>query len=345
MPEEKEFQLPKDFPLVSGESPAFAPEEMVACERCRRANPPTRMSCLYCGDKLPATGAGAALRRPALRPLDAWEQGFNVVLIEGGAGAVGDDDLQGPATLLRMDVGLFRDILNRRDALPVARAATAEEAELVARRLCESGFGAEVISDASLSAVESCPPARVRRLELTEGALMGWTAAGEPVSTLWDDVEVIAVGRIYMKRVEVEERRGRVKSGGEVADAREMFADDMALEIYSRGDGAGWRIMAAGFDYSCLGERMGLLAGENFKTLVGEVRRRATAASFDDKYDGLRHLLGAAWPNAEGTEAGGLKRERPGRFNTEAVTAVTNDSQFTRYARLRRLLSARARAA
>ena len=49
----------------------------------------------------------------------------------------------------------------------------------------------------------------------------------------------------------------------------------------------------------------------------------------------------AAWPPAEHTESLGLRRERPGRFNTEAATVVTNEAQFTRYSRLRRRLALR----
>ena len=67
----------------------FAPGEMVACEACVRANPPTRMNCLYCGAVLPVGEAGQDLRRPTLRALEAWEQGFNVVLVP----KVGADEL------------------------------------------------------------------------------------------------------------------------------------------------------------------------------------------------------------------------------------------------------------
>ena len=63
----------------------FAPEQMVACEECLRANPPTRMACLYCGRKLPQTPQGTALQRPALKKLEEWEHGFNVVTLAPAA--------------------------------------------------------------------------------------------------------------------------------------------------------------------------------------------------------------------------------------------------------------------
>src|SRR5215216_7357352 len=66
---------------------AFAPAELVACPACGRANAPTRMQCLYCGAGLPAAAGADDLRRPALRPLEAWEQGYNVVLLAGAEAA------------------------------------------------------------------------------------------------------------------------------------------------------------------------------------------------------------------------------------------------------------------
>jgi hypothetical protein len=102
--------------------------------------------------------------------------------------------------------------------------------------------------------------------------------------------------------------------------------------------------MSGGFDYSCLGEGKGLLAAENFEALVAALRARAPSAVYDEEYARLRPLLADVWPSAERTESLGLRRDRPGRVNTEAVTTVSNEGQFTRYSRLRQLLVLRARA-
>src|SRR5947209_2187413 len=61
----------------------FAPDQMVTCEECLRANPPTRATCLYCAAPLPRTQENAALLRPTLRRLEKWERGFNVILLTG----------------------------------------------------------------------------------------------------------------------------------------------------------------------------------------------------------------------------------------------------------------------
>ncbi|HEX7177640.1 MAG TPA: hypothetical protein VF240_20445 [Pyrinomonadaceae bacterium] len=338
---EDEPHLINDSGATPGAGRRFSPEELVACEGCRRANPPTRMSCLYCGAKLPLTETSAALRRPVLRPLEEWEQGHNVVLLPGGPPA-SPQTIDAAAELLHFAAPRLIEAVDSREALPIARAASAEEAKLIEERLDALGFNVLVVADDEL-AEEAGPTRRVRKLEFTEDVLRAWTSGGEQASAPWGDVVLIAAGRIKTKRVEVEERSGRVRPGVEVVDAREIFADEAALEIHTARDAAGWRIMSGSFDYTCLGARMGVLALRNFETLIGELRARATGAAFDGGYNRLRHLLSAAWPLAEREESGGLRRERPGKFNAEAVTVVSNDAQFTRYVRLRRLLELRRR--
>jgi len=314
---------------------AFAPAEMVACESCLRANPPTRMNCLYCGAALPVATAGEDLRRPTLRALEAWEQGYNVVLAPDVQGELSVDNLTEAAALLRLEAGQLREMRNARTPLPLARAATRAEAELLERKLRALGWQIEIVLDEALG-VETDAPKRIRRLEFGADALAGWTSAegvGERVE--WGSLTLLVAGRIARKRIEVEERRGGGRRAeGEIVETRELYDDESALDLYATGARAGWRILAENFDYSCLGAAKSLTAAENFKRLVETLRERAPRAAFDDSYRGVRHNLKFAWPLAEQTEAGSLKRIRPGRYNAEAVTSVTNETQFTRYGRL-----------
>jgi hypothetical protein len=141
-----------------------------------------------------------------------------------------------------------------------------------------------------------------------------------------------------MRKVEVEERKGR-RAESEIVDAREMSADEAVLDIYTYRDDGGWRVTASNFDFSCLGAQKGLIAGQNFSTLVRILRERAGRSFYDDSYHSVRHALGVVWPLEQQTEARGWRRERPGRVNTEAVTRSDNEMQFTRYSRLRHYLS------
>ena len=316
----------------------FSFEQMIACEACLRANPPTRLDCLYCGAKLPTTAESIALQLPTLRRLEAWERGFNVVSLPSKMKGLSASSITEAAAVLRLDVARLKEILAADNPLPLAHAASPEEAALIERRLSALGLGAKTIADEEL-AIETCPPARVRRLEITDETLRGWTNLNAAsLEIAWSDVALLIVGRLYQKRLEVEERRGR-GAEKEIVDTREMLDDEGVLDIYAARREGSWRIEASGFDFSCLGGRKSLLAIENFRALAALLRERASAALYDDAYWSARHLLAQVWPLTERTEARGLRRARPGRFHTEAYIIMSNEAQFTRYSRLRYYLN------
>ena len=323
--------------LSSEKARGFSSEQMVACEECGRANPPTRMNCLYCGAELPVSESNAALRRPALRSLEEWEQGFNVVLLPENTSAATSSERvrEEAAALLRLEASDFVKIVEARRALPLARASTLEEAALLEERLKTLGFAVEVMPDEVLEMGEPTP-LRVRRLELAGDALKGWGIGGEAQQIAWTDVSTLVRGRLFTKRVELEERRKHLGMQSELVDAREIAEDENVLDLFhvASTDNRHWRIEGDSFDYSCLGESKGLLAGENFRTLVEALRARAAVASYDEDYWRVRHLLAPIWPLAGRTESRGLRRERPGKFNVESSAVVSNEPQFTRYARL-----------
>jgi hypothetical protein len=325
-----------DATAAAPERRAFGREELIACERCGRASPPTRIKCLYCGAALPAAEGGGDRRRPALKPLEEWERGFNVVLApRAGEGASPRGDaLAEAASLARLRPEHLDEMLAASAPLPLARTGEGVEAELLERRLTGLGLGVETVADEEL-AVGSHPPRRVRRIEFDEECVAGLSGVGGAARAAWGDIILIVAGRMFKKRIEVEERRKR-GAGSEVVESRELAEDEGVLDLHFRGSPAGWRVMAEGFDYSCLGARKGLLASENFARLAEELRARAGAAAFDDSYRRVRHLLQFAWPPTELREAGGVRRSGPGRVSTEAITTVSNEVQFTRYSRLLR---------
>jgi hypothetical protein len=333
--DEDELPLTEEDASATFATRAFTPAEMVACDACLRGNPPTRMNCLYCGAALPASASGDDLRRPTLRPLEAWEQGFNVVLVPGESGGLSVDSLTEAAALLRLEAGQLREMTTAQTHLPLARAATRDEAALVERKLRALGWRVEIVPDEELG-VETHAPKRIRKLEIGADALVGWTSVeGEAASVAWESITLLVAGRIARKRIEIEERRGgRHGAGGEVVETREFHEDESVLDLYVAGSLTGWRIMAENFDYTCLGAAKSLTAAENFKRLAETLGQRAPRAVYDDSYRGVRHHLKFAWPPAERTEAGNLRRVHPGRYNAEAVTNVTNEMQFTRYGRL-----------
>ncbi|HYH85975.1 MAG TPA: hypothetical protein VEX60_11025 [Pyrinomonadaceae bacterium] len=320
----------------------FTAEELIACEQCLRANAPTRMGCLYCGSPLPVTERTAELRRPTLKKLEEWERGINVILLPRGAGEMQSDAIEEAASFLRLDAARLSEIVEARRALPVARASSVEEAELITKRLGALGFVVEALSDELLAK----QPSRARALAFDDDALVCFSSFdAAPHRLPWTEISLLVVGRVVTKRVEVAERRARLSSQSNITDSRELASDESVLDIYAgEADGEGFRVLAYNFDYSCLGEGKSLLARDNFGALVEALRERAPSAILDDEYARLRGLLSTAWPPTERTESLGLRRERPGRFATEAATTFNNETQFTRYARLRLHITSRGRA-
>jgi hypothetical protein len=333
----------EDVPLLSDAEPlrsepqGFAPDQMVRCDNCLRANPPTRTSCLYCAAQLPATEANATLQRPTLRRLEKWEQGFNVILMHGNAPDMTGETLQGIGQLLRLSAEDVRRIIEAREPLPVARASTPDEAALIERKLAEMNVKVLVIADDNLDLEESTMK-RARTLVLTESALVAYQAGGVEVWRVsWNEIVLLVAGRLFTREIEVEERKG-LKAEKQIVDARELSADEAVLDIYTTQGNDGWRIRANSFDFSCLGAQKKFVAAQNFSRLAEILRVHAAEASYDDSYNRVRHALSIAWPLEQQTEARGWNRKWPGQISTESVTKSDNELQFTRYSRLRRYL-------
>ena len=323
-------------PLAS-EPKGFAPEQMLKCEVCLRANPPTRTSCFYCAAQLKGTEASVSLQRPTLRKLETWEQGFNVIFLPGAAPQFTEEILLEAATLLRLERNELRAIIEMNAPLPLARAAHDEEASLVERKLSEIGLRAFVISDADLMA-DAAWQKRARAFELTDGELVAsGGGGGETWRVAWETVTLLVEGRLFTRQIEVAERRGR-KGESEMLDAREMTTDEAVLDIHTTQKELSLRIASRNFDFSCLGALKSLVTVENFSRLVEVVRQRSKRAAYDDSYNRVRRALAFAWPLDQRTEARGWNRSHPGRVSTEAVTTSDNEMQFTRYSRLCRYL-------
>ncbi|HEX8144924.1 MAG TPA: hypothetical protein VF553_20315 [Pyrinomonadaceae bacterium] len=337
--EEKPAWL-SDGPTLASETRAFSPDELVRCEECLRANPPTRSGCLYCAAPLPLTEAGTRLREPALRRLEDRERGFNLILLPHRRARLSEGSLVKMAELLRLRMEELLRVTEAGEPLPLARSATREEASLVEGRLRALGAETLTVDDKDLSLTDSAPK-RLRTLELKSDELVAYPLGGDESSGIaWSDITLLVAGRLFARRVEVEERVGR-GSENEIVEARELSADEAVLDIYAAGFEGNARIHAHSFDFSCLGEGKNLIAAQNFSTLVELLRERGVAALYDDSYQRLRRALSVAWPLEEHTGAAGLRRSRPGRFNTETVTTSDNERQFARYSRLRHYLMTR----
>jgi hypothetical protein len=334
--------LPKDNenipffgPVEPSEPLGFTPQQMIRCEECLRANPPTRTTCLYCVAPLPLTESAAKLRKPDLRQPEKHQLGYNNIILPDDPGPSASI-VTDAAKLLKLTEENLQQLLFHKIALPVARTASREEAELVFIRLQDLGIRTITLSDEELGLTgPDGGVKRVRSMTFDDDSLaIHQSGVGEETTVGWSDVVLIVPGRLFETRLEIKERMTR-KSENDIVDTSEFFRDESVIDFYLSGYLQTWRVSANGFDFSCLGSDKSLIANENLGKLQRLLSTKAANAQVDDSYSRLRGLLELAWITQPETQSSGWRRERPGKLSVGVATTKSNESQFTRYSRLR----------
>jgi hypothetical protein len=336
--------LPKDNenipflgPIEPSEPQGFSAEQMIRCEECLRANPPTRVSCLYCVAPLPLTDSSVRLRKPVLRPPEKHQLGYNSILLPQDQ-VVSENMVTEAAMLLKLTPEAFQEILSKGIPLPVARTASPEEAELVFLRLQDLGLHCLTISDDDLG-VSDNPVKHVRSMSFDDAYLTIHQAGiVEETTVSWTDIVLILPGRLFEKRLEMKERMTR-KAENEIVDTSEFFKDEAVIDFYTSTHSFTWRVNANGFDFSCLKDEKALIANENIGKLQRLIIAKAVNANVDDSYHRVRSILELTWGAQAETQSSGWRRERPGKLSVGIATTRSNESQFTRYSRLRYFFS------
>ena len=324
----------KDIPLQT-ENLAFSPEEMIICAKCARHNPPTRLKCLYCGAELEISEAQSDFLKPHLRKMEIWEKGFNIIF-KAETQDFDESKLAEIVKMLKFEKDFLRKTLDEKKNLPLARAESEKEAEIVQKRLREYGIETIILSDESLS-VET-PPKRLRGIEFWDDKIIFVLFnGGEIVEIANDDLILIVSGAIFERRVEATEKRGK-NGENKILQTDETTSDEFLIDVYSRQNELGYRIYAKGFDFSGLETEKGILAVENMRKLVKKLRAVAPNAKTVDDYLQVRESLGKVWEVELKTDSQGLKRGGVGSFNLANTTIANNSRQFTKYSRLWRNL-------
>ena len=317
-------------PADSTQSP-YPHDQLVRCNECLRANPPTRVNCLYCGTVLPQSETTVSLQKPALRPLEKWEQGYNNILLTPVVNLTAAK-LAEASDLLRLPPDDLDRILSSPTPLPLARAATIDEAQLIQRRLSTLEINSCIMPDADLH-IDSAGVVKIRALETDELHVYAYQSPEMPaIQISWSDFTLLVSGRLIFKRVELLEKTG---ARADIVDSSEFFADETVVDIYIRHQPTSYRIASNSFDFSCLGSHKGLVAGENILKLLELFRRHAPHVGYDDSFNSVRKSLEAVWPSEQQNESTGWRRERPGKYSLGSVAGVNNEMQFLRYSRLR----------
>jgi hypothetical protein len=335
LPKDNEnIRLPFTGPIESSEPLGFAAGEMIRCDDCLRANPPTRLNCIYCAATLPLTEWSVRLRKPSMRRPEKHEPGYNSIILPRDQIDTVPKALEECASLLKLSVEQLEQILSKRVPLPVARTASEEEAQLVEERLLDLGFHVITLTDEQLGFTDTCV-SKIRAMQFQENSVMVQTSqTGDPVEIAWSDLLLIMPGRLLTRKVEVKESRSR-KAENEIIDSSQFFIDEAVIDFYSANNLRTWRVSSNSFDFSCLGAQKALVANENIATLERLIVEKSPNAFRDDSYHSLRQTLDPVWGVEQATESKGWQRVRPGKFSLGATTVNSNESQFTRYSRLR----------
>ncbi len=337
MPKDNE-NIPFLGPVEPSEPLGFPAEQMIRCEECLRANPPTRVSCLYCVAPLPLTESAARLRKPVLRQPEKHQLGYNNILFPVER-EVSTEILTDAAELLKLSTENVQQLMSQRVPAPVARTASREEAELVTLRLRDLGLRCVIVSDEELGLSPSeTSVKRVRAMSFEDERVVISHSGSEQLSITWSDVILILTARLIETRLEIKERMTRKKEN-EILDTNEFFRDEAVIDFYTAGHSFTWRVGATGFDFSCLGSEKALVVNENISRLRQLIIAKAVNAQFDDSYQRLRNLLELVWSTQPETQSSGWRRERPGKLSVGVATTKSNESQFTRYSRLRYYLT------
>jgi hypothetical protein len=321
----------KNLPLQAEEI-GFKPDEMLPCRKCARTNPPNRVKCLYCGAELEISAETATRIAPNLRKLENWENGFNLIY-SPGTESVSAETTAKIAKLLGLEREVLQKIFDARKALPVGRCETMKEAEILQNRLRESGLKTLIVADENLAADNL--PKRLRGLEFRDDKLLLILFNNDEVEEInAEDLILMVSGAIFLKAVESTEARKKGES--RILDATETASDEALIDIYSRNESGGYRILTKGFDFSGLGAEKGILARENIKKLVAKLHAVAPNAKLVDDYLALRNVLGEVWEVEQRKDSQGLTRQRFGKFDLSNVSTSSNLQQFTKYSRLQR---------
>jgi hypothetical protein len=224
-------------------------------------------------------------------------------------------------------------ILATTTPLPLARAATIDEAELVQRRLDLLGIDSTIMPEAAPGS-DAAGTVKVRALEIDDDGIFAYKTPEEPfVQISWSDMELLVVGRLIVKRIELKERKAR--SENSILDSSEFVTDETIADFYVREQTTPYRIATNSFDFSCLGVSKGLLAGENISKLLQLFREKSPQAVYDDSFNSLRKSLEPVWPSEQQNESSGWRRDGPGKISLGSVMERNNEMQFSRYSRLR----------
>ena len=309
---------------------SFAVDELVNCDECSRANPPTRSACLYCGAPLATAtllevSPGAATEAQTASSGD----GSYVVLIHRETDPNEESTVSQLASLLQVQTTEVQNALSAGAVLPLRLAKSAEDADRCADDI--RSLGLEVVTVAENELRPNEPFVKIRAVELADDSLTGLSVtSGARFTVKWSDLYLLVVGRLITTQTEIEEKR---RGKQQPSDGSHNSFDETVLDVWTDSNIV-WRIFVNSFDFSCLGSTKSLTAFENSKAMLQIFRERAPQAQINESYTRARPILANVWPLEKHTRNSQLRHTGIGKRQLATVTVTDNQTQFNSYSRL-----------
>jgi len=316
---------------IQSENIAFDSDDLIACGKCKKPNPPNRGTCLYCAAALEIPDGRNGLLKLNLRTLENWENGFNIVFLP----PCGRADTTAIGRYLKIEPEHVAEMLTVKAPFPLARIESGSDAETASKHLETLGVKTCVVNDVDLKVGR--PNHRLRSVEFEGDAIyLSLFNTNERRAVKSSDVSLIVVGRVIDSKTEAVEKRK--KDERKVLSETATSSDDLLIDLYAAGEETGFRISTRGFDFSTLGDEKRLLAVENVELLLNRIRNSAAAAKFVDDYSEVMTALSLVWDLDRRTDFEGLKRTGVWKSGFANVHRTSNLEQFTKYSRLQRRL-------
>lgn len=311
--------------------PRFSPQEMVACIKCGKLNPPNRLTCFYCVADLPIDIKPDSELNLNLRRLESWESGINVLAKSDGTPA----DPEGMARLARtvgLDAEVLDSIIGTGILLPICRIESEQEAELVADIADATGLLTVIMPDIELRPAEN--PVRLWHIDLKPESLVLTTFNERKRTEIrYDDLKLIVCGQINETRTESENKLKKGKS--EIIEEAATFSDKLVVDLFTSIEPKGFRISTAGFDFSTLAEQKTMISANNLELLIETIAEKSSFVRVDRKYQSVRRLMDNVWERESTDQTYGLRITGIGKRKVDRVATSTNELQFLKYSRSR----------
>lgn len=300
---------------------------MLSCKKCGKSNPPNRLKCFYCAEPLEVLVEKVGTTKLNLRELENWENGYNLIYLPQPDRP--NIDIAEASRLLSLAPEFVNRVLSSPSPVPIIRIERAES-EIIQNKLAELGIRCTIVPDERLTSEKM--PIRLRNLKFEGDSILAFDFNSNRQLELGrDDLALIVVGAIFESETATTEKRKKKET--KILDQIETSSDEMVIDIYTRSDSTGLRIRVSGFDFSCLGEGKNLIAAENMKRLLSELRGFAPGATVVDDYRQKREVLDEIWEIERRKDFLGPQRLGFGR-DFGKIASSNNVQQFTKYSRL-----------